>query len=440
MKTIIHFVNLTILAYFLFTSCSKANFSEKGNKHLNEPETYISIDEALKRLSNFTFSFPTKSISEKEIENIITITHSSNNILTKTSDFSTPILYVVNYANNDGYAVLSADTRIADDVLAITDSGNITMEQIDSIEYSDDPKLLPIVLLKRYALSQTAPITDSLIKDPIIDGGNITPIDEVKPVNPEGEWKRIVWETVETENVVPIMLKTEWGQDSPYNDLCNGYDAGCTATAMIQIMAYNCFPNPHIINNTLIPYDTLKTIEHIQTSDTDNAHAIAVLVKNIHDICGTTHIYGTSTLIWPEDAERYFKRIGYENVYRYHDAKVCDNNLIARTLQNGYPTFIAAKANGLNAHSWVIDGLITITRDGKEVGMETGRVYGNAHEFERFFHCNWGWDGSSNGYFLEGIFDTDISYDFDYLLDTKSDSDGDYDCYYRIITYNIPNK
>ena len=45
------------------------------------------------------------------------------------------------------------------------------------------------------------------------------------------------------DNEVLPMLKSEWGQGSPYNDLCPyGYPSGCVATAMAQIMYYHEYP------------------------------------------------------------------------------------------------------------------------------------------------------------------------------------------------------
>lgn len=42
---------------------------------------------------------------------------------------------------------------------------------------------------------------------------------------------------------VSPLLATQWGQGSPFNDLCpNNYPSGCVATAMAQIMNYHQFP------------------------------------------------------------------------------------------------------------------------------------------------------------------------------------------------------
>lgn len=48
--------------------------------------------------------------------------------------------------------------------------------------------------------------------------------------------------SVVAPNVSPL-LSTQWGQGSPFNDLCpSNYPSGCVATAMAQIMNYHQFP------------------------------------------------------------------------------------------------------------------------------------------------------------------------------------------------------
>lgn len=55
------------------------------------------------------------------------------------------IVYIVNFENNEGYAVLAADDRLAS-VIAITETGNLTPEEFVAVAqgpYSHD-EVLPI--------------------------------------------------------------------------------------------------------------------------------------------------------------------------------------------------------------------------------------------------------------------------------------------------------
>ncbi|MDR1759709.1 MAG: C10 family peptidase, partial [Fibrobacter sp.] len=61
-------------------------------------------------------------------------------------------------------------------------------------------------------------------------------------------------------------------------------------------------------------------------------------------------------------------------------------------------------------HAWVIDGYLTKELKYKaQIGM---RVY-NMVSSENYLHHNWGWNGSDNGYYASGIFNTNIVPDFE---------------------------
>lgn len=404
----------------------------------------ISVDEALSNLNLFYTEVNTKvDVVQKEISCIITVM-SDGCALTTKSLSDNPLLYVVNYVDNQGYAILSADRRIPADVLAVTEQGNITEKDINS-GLLDLQCGLPFELVRSYASNTIIDVIRDSIgsDDPHRGDTTITLIGgQTVPGIIDGEWIITIWDSIKTRNVVPIMLKTKWGQGVPYNNLCNSRPVGCTAVAMMQIMAYNCYPSPHVIEGVEMPYVELREMEHVYDDDSEYAKAVALMAKSIWDYCNPT-ILPTgdgekSTLIWPKYAEKYFRNIlGYDNVVRYANSRTCDIDMIVECLKKGYPVLVSAKANAFNAHTWVIDGLVTVAKYGHREGEESGIYRGDEMEFNRYLHCNWGWSGSDDGYFLEGVFDTDISYVFNDF--TKSSSDGDYDSYYRIITYEVPN-
>lgn len=431
----------------LFIACEKtigppAATVQENTKSDNDRYT-ITIDEALSNLELFKLGQGTKAYSEdKEIAEIITIMSDGSPATTKSDNSALPLMYIVNYAENSGYSVLSADRRIGTDVLAITEKGNISEKSVYDLTISDSEKLLPLTLLCNYAIqaSSTIPIRDSFAEDNTEMIGH--ELEDSVDI-PRGEWVITVWDKVETTNEVPVMLKTEWHQWAPFNNLCGKYAAGCTAVAMMQIMAYNCYPDPFKVGDFTIPFEELREMSSVPNDGSTYAYNVALLTKSIWDYCGDHHdpfnSDNLSTLIWPKHAEKYFKNVlGYKNVERYADNKTCNINMIVRCLKKGYPVFLAAKANSLNAHSWVVDGLVVTRRYGHKEGEDSGIYRGDVYASESYLHCNWGWGGKDDGYFLAGVFDTDLSYNFDYL--TKSESDGDYDSYYRIITYEIPEE
>ena len=411
----------------------------------------IPLEEALVNLAVFNKDDATKS-EEKTIENIITVTMDGIGAVTKSSE-ETPLMYVINYADNAGYAILSADRRIDVNVLAFTEQGNITEDMINGQDTLSSERLLPYILTRNYAaMGVINPIYDTTTDDihilpPPIDIGDLIGITDTSDI-PDGEWIVTIWDEVETVNAVPIMLKTKWHQWAPFNNLCGKYAAECTAVAMMQIMAYNCYPDPFKVGDFTIPFEELREMASVPNDGSTYAYNVALLTKSIWDYCGDHHFDdllfdpdNTSTLIWPKHAEKYFKNvIGYKNVKRYADRKTCDTDMIVDCLKKGYPVFVSAKANSFNAHSWVVDGLMVKNQSGHKEGEESGIFRGEVFKTIRYMHCNWGWGGRDDGYFLEGVFDTDLSYNFDYMTKSIPDSDGDYDSYYRIITYEIPEE
>ena len=55
-------------------------------------------------------------------------------------------------------------------------------------------------------------------------------------------------------------------------------------------------------------------------------------------------------------------------------------------------------------HAWVIDQVMTRTRDKKR--YVDGVYQDEAQEYEHLVHCNFGWNGSDNGFYYSKQFDT----------------------------------
>ena len=64
---------------------------------------------------------------------------------------------------------------------------------------------------------------------------------------------------------------------------------------------------------------------------------------------------------------------------------------------------------------------------------------GKLKEQQNMFHCNWGWKGKSDGYFIQGIFDTSerIAEDENDTAPSDNFQPGNYVWHYRPITYSL---
>lgn len=98
----------------------------------------------------------------------------------------------------------------------------------------------------------------------------------------------------------------------------------------------------------------------------------------------------------------FAKKINFTAERAYHMVVTC-----------GYPTIVKAdgkkvKEDGKGHHAWVIDGWLVRTRnmyanfiDGSQrfVGTQT----------QTLVHCNFGWNGTADGYYFPGQFNTFIA-------------------------------
>lgn len=209
--------------------------------------------------------------------------------------------------------------------------------------------------------------------------------------------------------VVGPLLTTLWDQGTFFNTYCpwdassyygdNRVVTGCVATAMGQVMNYYGHPSSGEQGSSYIPEPygryTIRFYEHNYNygamPNTPNTYCNE-LAKLLHH-CGvavqmgyTPSGSGANSVSAIDAMKRHFKyspnaqlmtRLFYEDNDGWHNA-------LKNELDQLRPLYYAAN-DGQSGHAFVVDGY---DEDGK-------------------FHVNWGWSGSSNGYFT--ISDTDNS-------------------------------
>jgi hypothetical protein len=158
------------------------------------------------------------------------------------------LAWAVNFTNDNGFAVIAADTRVSNSTLAISSSGNIP-PVFDSL----DNEGLQMFL----ALTEPYLINEIVEEEHLLDSLFTTAI----TLNPNSNYcsvlsdTTIVLDTVANYQKYP-MIPTEWGQGAPFNQYCvcpicaeyNEYylcKAGCLPVAMAQIIAADEYPLPH---------------------------------------------------------------------------------------------------------------------------------------------------------------------------------------------------
>lgn len=143
--------NIFIFAIALITlSCQDELKQEVGTEKFNEThenEYALSIDEALANLKSFMNGMEnplTKSTDTRTVSSVKTVRY--NSITTKTSKDNLNcdnLLYIANFENGQGYAILSGDSRIEEDVIAIVDDGEVSDNTIyTAIELANEERTL----------------------------------------------------------------------------------------------------------------------------------------------------------------------------------------------------------------------------------------------------------------------------------------------------------
>lgn len=218
-----------------------------------------------------------------------------------------------------------------------------------------------------------------------------------------------------------FLMTSHWTQDAPYNKMCprdpvtNSYSyAGCPAVAMGQIINYlrttqgtrfddsddyrhNYAGRNYDIDDDweTIGFPSFETLnQYLDEADaefqngndvTDNLAAAIVFA------CGTacTQVYTSSGsgTFYVEQAYDAYRRFGFDDCVLYKDP--CDEmyEILIDNLQNGYPAHLAVESpDGQSGHNVVVDG----------------------YREDGYFHMNFGYGGSYDGWYL--IPDPDFFY------------------------------
>tara|TARA_Y100001968_G_scaffold291457_1_gene295896 strand:+ start:636 stop:3557 length:2922 start_codon:yes stop_codon:yes gene_type:complete len=210
----------------------------------------------------------------------------------------------------------------------------------------------------------------------------------------ENLWKNYILDGFSIARDIEPLITANWDQGGSWNDQCPGNAlVGCVAVSMAQIMYYWGSPytgsgntNYYHSDYGLIQADFENT-EYDFDSMFDNSATASSQLLLFHSGVSVEMNYGESG----SGAYVCYTNVNAKNSLRdyfnYDDAIQCvsRNNynenqwkeLLFDQLDRGWPIIYRAYTDGGGAgHAWNVDGY-------------SGDL----------FHCNWGWGGSSNGYF-----------------------------------------
>lgn len=382
---------LAVLPVFFAGACAGNNDDIPADlRNDNNPDAdvhYVSRDLALAKVRKRFANSRAQSLN-LDVENYELYEAAADTRSDVASDVSARF-HIFNFADNGGFAIVSADDRTTD-IYAYATDGSLNMR--DAMANTG------------FGLFMEGAV--DYFDSEIASAANIDSLKNKLPppisINPDLELQDWLYtDTVlyDVEYRTPLMTTT-WSQDPPYNKYCftkRGTLAatGCVPIAMAQIMAYHRFPisvNDHYLDWDVILADSMV---HYTAACSD---ALAVLISEIGREAGA--VYGeTSTGVDPDRVVPVCKYFGYDICPRrtFSDSAVylqlCDNK----------PVCTMGWGDG-GAHTWVVDGC---ERQDLEVRYYDGcspMPMRKEHTQRYYFHCNWGWGGYSNGYFLSNAF------------------------------------
>lgn len=230
-------------------------------------------------------------------------------------------------------------------------------------------------------------------------------LDSLNVVNPSVSY-------VATADEQPPLIACQWNQSAPFNDLAPVYDgkrhaaAGCVAVAMAQIMYAYQYPSRGVGEHSYTwiskrdtslsavlyadfgatIYDWKHILPYYTTvsGSVQQRAAVATLLYHCgvavdmgYD-CNVSHESGAVTSKVPKVLSTYF---GYDSHFQSirKDIYLIDslNRIIRNELREHRPVLVSG-SNSDGGHAFVCDG----------------------YDRNGYFHINWGWGGSSDGYYL----------------------------------------
>lgn len=452
-------------------SCSEVPLDDNNElqpvcSHINN---VLTIEEALEQLSDFNESF--YDCSATKSTNLIADVSVCQIPSTKGDGSDEIFAYVVNYKDNQGFAVIRAD-KCSVPIVARAENGNLNSEKLNEKIWS----ILEDCQTRSNSPGDDFPAADESPEDfiyAVIAGSLADATRIVENIQTTyGEWD-VVFKygplvTVKWNQSYPFNMKME-----PHNEwLTKNYNfyrglppVGCSNVALGQILATIKQPARAPGSGTTYDWGVLRSLSNYinlsnylpgQASysfETNPVHMSKVedLADFLYTLSelneSTTDSDGTETFL----AEVLSTMRSLSSAY-FDNAEIVeygsDPNSLITCVQTSKPVLFAGhrekttttKSTGNNdrfaGHTWVVDGYskrqrsMTVKRSDGSFWMGTQTGY--------FFHINWGYSGQYDGYYYTGVFDMSQREDSDYLIDTyPSTTNGNraYDLNLRYIKY-----
>lgn len=427
MKTALKFLALLVCCAWL-SSCENEQdnnaisprLSHKVKFERDLSDAYRIAREHATSLTNTTRSGDSRQIAHNDVHYLTTEA-------TRATDGFDTLYYVVNYEDDKGFAIIPKN-KLLPDVVVLTEQGNYNGEETDNELFN-----MFMSGAKAYATNSTRK-PDSIILNPQVP----------RPVYTD------TITICTTYNIRP-KIATLWWQEAPFNTFCidNGSicPAGCAAIAIGQIMGYYRYPTQinltypgRDVNQQALNWNVINGIPfHYHGDICDDHLPMARLIREIGEQVNMT--YTTEESYTNDNKVRQaLSHFGYarSGIKDYNTTDIVTSLQADRLVY-----FSALDAIAGDGHAMLIDGFIEIS---KHTRIWEGPALWPADQpfpwvlitdnttIERYIHCNFGWGGTANGWYIDGLIDTDVCIELDENSSSPRDEYYEYTINPKIIT------
>lgn len=378
-----------------------------------------SEDEAMAYAAQFLNIFPHKeSRSLPDIK-----IHALTNKISRSSSTADTLLYVAQYGENQGYAIISGSRELSP-VLAYVEEGNFF-----DIENANNGGF------QMYMEAASDYVEHSMSRESIID----------KPIKPAfDDW------TIRYNDTIAPKLTVAWSQEYPEGYFCPNRISGCVITAVAQILSYYeaptelslTYPN-HPIAKVQLDWSEIKKHKTSYTSDwvdypwaisthmatcqaSEEAHvALAYLCRELGHRSHATYNpretnKGTGASM--QNAQETASAIRNQNKYEYNLTAVCEYSkarFLLDHIKKGVVLMSGFVTPTSDGHAWVADGGLKVgtvrTHVDYGANLDGSNVVTVTENLEMLVHFNWGWGGYGNGYFNPEVFNPEDAESYDFM-------------------------
>lgn len=319
------------------------------------------------------FFYERSSLLTKVDYNSINISES-----TTISSKSNNVYYIFNFRDN-GFVLVSADDNVYPIIAYSLENKFINDNQPDNLKY----------WMEQYKKQITNVINSKIVANNKINE----------------QWQHYLTKPNVSENnnksvVIGPLLPSTWDQGMYYNSSCppdstgpagHAY-TGCIATAMAQVMYYYRYPLTGIgIHSDSVPYYHITYTVNCGATNYDwngmsdaltmMNPAVATLIYHAGVAVGMQY-KPTGSAAWsPSIPSTLSDHFGYQTVTMNYRYNFNDSNwivLLKTDLDAKRPIIYSGADTSQGGHTFVCDGYDSFNK----------------------FHMNWGWSGSSNGYYM----------------------------------------